>query len=83
MMLAATIPVAVAVLIREYRRRQWIWYAVLGALVIALAANLFLDTGPDYGSWAAEVERARAVCATAAGSRPAWSNSTTHRGRAG
>jgi hypothetical protein len=80
MMLAATIPVAVAVLIREYRRRQWIWYAVLGALVIALAANLFLDTGPGYGSWAAEVERARAVCATANGSSAGTVELTTPPG---
>ena len=52
---------------------------MLGVLVV-LAANLFLDTGPDYGSWAAELERARAVCATAAGSSAGTVELTTPPG---
>ena len=45
-----------------------------------MAANLFLDTGPDDRSWAAEVERARAVCATANGSSAGTVELTTPPG---
>lgn len=62
MLLAATIPVAIAVLIRRHPRHRWVWTTMLAALVAVFAVNLFVDTGPDTGSWAAEVERARAVC---------------------
>ena len=64
MLLAATIPVTVAVMIRRYPYRRWVWTGVLALLAAVFAVNLAGGfTAPAVVStWAAEVELARATC---------------------
>lgn len=66
MLLAATIPVTVAVMIRRYPHRRWAWTGLLCLMVVVFAADLVAGAANPAlgGSWGSEVEQARATCAS-------------------
>ncbi len=67
-MLAATIPVTVAVMVQRYPRWRPAWLALLGVVAVPLILNLVVAR-PDRDSqtWQQEVDNAEATCAAIPG----------------
>jgi len=67
MLLAATIPVTVAVMVQRYPRWRPAWLALLAVLVLAVTANLIAHPGLAGQTWQNEVDAARVTCAATPG----------------
>jgi hypothetical protein len=67
MLLGATIPVTVAVLVRCYPRWRPAWVALLGAFALVLALNVVVHPGRDDQTWQDEVDDAIVTCAATPG----------------
>ena len=65
MLLAATIPVTVAVMVQRYPRWRPAWVTLLGVLALALILNLVAHPGRDDQTWQQEVDGASTSCASA------------------
>lgn len=64
MMLAATVPVAVAVLVTRFPRLRPVGGGILGVMLVLLAINVPARSTPDYESWSVQMDEDMTSCGT-------------------